>query len=267
MFLVLINFSRNAYKALKYTISLAKAVNGKIVLLYVTSPRKEAESDNPLIVLRAMEIDKNKAEAQLKSVVEMIEAEGLSIEYINTIGNISTKMKEYANLLNPNLIVLGKNKHPAQNLGEITECLLYQNNNNVLIVGSDNEFSEDTSISVEYNESRLNENSTNFLYRLNVNTKNPLWFYVNKSEKDFSFLESWSNNKNTTHKICYKKTQHFSDTSGFKKHLSEEKIDLVCIARKRAKSSLLSKLFNQPNTTSEIIKNTKIPLMLMGKTA
>jgi len=269
-FLVLIDFSQNAYKALKYTISLAKVVNGKIVLLYVASPRNLVKSDNPSIALRSMEIDKSKAEVQLKSIIEMIEAEGITAEYVNTIGNISTKMKEYANLLSPSLIVLGKSSHIEQNLGEVTEHLLYRNNDNVLIIGSDNQFSEDTSISVECNENSLGDYSSNLLLWLNVNTRSPIRFYVNKRkrrEKAFSFPENWSNIKNAEHKICYKNNQHFSVANGLEKHLSEENIELVCIGRKRANPSLFSKLFNQPKTILEIIKNTQIPLMLMGKIA
>ncbi len=67
-FLVLIDFSENAYKALKYTISLAKSANGKIVLLYVASPRILANSDGETVALEPMDIDTNKAKVQLISI-------------------------------------------------------------------------------------------------------------------------------------------------------------------------------------------------------
>ncbi len=199
----------------------------------------------------------------------MIEAEGIPAEYISAIGSVSTKTKEHVNLLKPTLIVLGKSNHQGKRLGELTEYLLYQNNDNVLIVGTDNTFNENTFISVECNPNALSNYSSNLLFWLNVNTKTPLRFYVNEPkqcESGFYFPENWRGIKNSKHKICYKSNQYFSVSNGLNQHLSEENIGLVCIGRKRVKSSFLSRIFSLPSTTSEIIKNTKIPIMLMGKT-
>ncbi len=268
-FLVLIDFSKNAYKALKYAISLAKVVNANLGLLYVASPRDIDKSDNPAVVLRAMEVDKNKAELHLKSIIEMIETEGLKADYINTVGNVQSKMKEYFRLLNPNLIILGKSDHKKQRLGEVMEFLLYQNRDNVLIIGNDVEFSNNTSISVECNENSLTAYSSNLLFWLSINTKSTLRLYVNKrkrSDTEFLFPEKWNGIKNLKHKVCYKNNKHFSVASGLKKHLTEENIKLVCIGRKRVNTSLFSKLFNQPNSTKEIIKHTQIPVMVLGET-
>ncbi len=266
--LVLIDFSQNSYKALKYAISLAKVMNGKIVLLYISSSGSVVNSDNPSIVLKAKDIDKNKAEGQLKSILEMIEAEGLSAEYINTIGNFHTKMNEYTKLLCPNLIVLGKSNLKHTHLGEITEYLLYESNNNVLIVDSDTEFNENTHISVECNEDTLSDYSSSLLFWLNINTKTPLSIFVNKKKKEgFSFPESWRGIQNAKHKICYKNSQYFSVASSINNHISNESIDLVCIGRKRESSSIFSKILNQSNTTTDIIKHTHIPILIMGKTS
>jgi len=267
--LVLIDFSKNAYKALKYAISMAKAVNGKIVLLYVASPKNLAEPDN-MSVVRGTGIDKNKAEGQLKSIIEMIEAENLAAEYINTIGNLNSKLNEYTQLLSPSLIVLGKSNLKETHLSEITEFLLNESDDNVLIVESDTEFNESTHILVECNEGMLNDYNSNFLFWLHTNTKTPLCIFINKkkrSKEEFSFPKSWEGIQNVNHKICYKNNPYFSLTTSIKNHISDEKIDLVCIGRKRGTNTLFSKLLNQPNTTADIIKHTHIPILIMGKTS
>ncbi|MCF6360803.1 MAG: universal stress protein [Cyclobacteriaceae bacterium] len=268
--LVLIDFSQNAYKALKYAISLARVIDGKIILLYVASPRDAENTDIPSIALRAMDIDKSKAEGQLGSIIEMIEAEGLAVEYINTVGNLYSKITEYANLFSPNVIVLGKSNLEEKSLGGITEFLLNQNNDNVLIIDSDNEFNEDTQISVECNENNLSGYNTNFLYCLNENTNLPIYLFVNKKErgeKEFSLPQNWLDIQNSNHKICYKSNPYFSVESSINSHIEEKKIDLVCIGRKRMKTSFLSSFFNKANTTTNIIKSTHKPILIMGTTS
>ncbi len=264
--LVLIDFTQNSYRALKYAISLAKVINGKILLLYVALPKELVNATNSPKTLQAVGVNKNKAEAQMRSIIEMIEAENLNAEYINTKGNICTKLDECTKLFQPNLIVLGKSSNSTNQLGEITTYLLYQNNNNVLIIGSDDEFREDTVISVECNENTLTNYNSSFLFWLNANTKTPLCIFVNQKNtrrKKFVFPENWGEIKNTTHKICYKTKQCFSIANSIKTHIVDKKIELMCIGRKRIKTSFWGNLLGQTNTAQQIINNSHIPVLIM----
>ncbi len=266
--LVLIDFSKSSYKALKYTISLAKTIEVSIILLYVAKPRDLVKSDNPSVAIRAIDIATAKAEVQLKSMVEMIEAEGVSVEYHNTIGDVPKTINLYLESHNPSLVVIGKSKYGETQLGETTEHLLYQFTGNLLIIGSDLEFSEATNISVECNSETPNNYSSNILFLLNNKTKPPLRVFVNKRKRatqQFVFPESWKGIAETPYKICVKNNQSFSLAKSIINHISTEKIDLVCVGRKGINKSFFTKIFNQPNTTSEVINNARIPTLIMGR--
>ncbi len=266
--LVLIDFTKISYRALKYAISLAKVINGKIILLYVVLPRELVNDKNYSAGLKTQKIDKNKAEAQLKSIIEMIEAEKLSAEYINTTGNFRTKLDECTTLFEPNLVVLGKSKNSTNQLGEATEYLLNQNNGNVLIISGDHEFREDTQISMEGNGESLNDQGSDFLLWLNEKTTPPICVFINHKKtvlKEVSLPKNWAELKKANFKICYKTKHCFSTIDSIKKHILDEKIELVCIARKRLKTSFFANLFSQHQSTKEFINNIDIPVLIMGQ--
>ena len=266
-FLVLIDFSKSSYQALKYAISWAKIMEVKLILLYVARPRDVIESDNPSVVLRAIDIATSKAEAQLKSMVEMIEAEDVLVEYHNTVGDVPIKTKLYIELHKPTLVVLGKTKYGENKLGEITEYLLYQFTGNLLIVGNEVEFNIETKISVECSSENLKDYGSSILIWLNKKTKAPLIIFVNKrkrSTEKFTFPENWQGIAESSYKICVKNRQSFSLVNTIIEHISKEKIDLFCIGRKGKNKSIFAKLFNQSNTTSDIINNARIPTLIMG---
>jgi nucleotide-binding universal stress UspA family protein len=266
-FLVLVDFSKSSYKALKYAISLAKTIEAKLVLLYVGKPRDLVKGDNPSVVLRAIDIAAAKAEAQLKSIIEMIEAGGVEAGYINTVGNVTTQVNLYANKYNPNLIVIGKSRYGEHPLGEITNFLLYQNTGNLLIVGNELEFNENTKVSVECNAETLNDYSSNILFWLNKKSKEPLRVFINKKKRateEFIFPDSWDRITESSHKICIKNRKSFSLANSIVNHISDEKIDLICIGRKGYNKSIIARLFNQTNTISDVINHARIPTLILG---
>jgi len=263
-FLVLIDFSKRSMKALKYAISLTKIIDGKIVLLYVGKPKEVVVLKSESTGQEVKDLDKNKAEVQLRSIMEMIESEGLEAEFINTVGHRNTKINEYIKLFSPALVVLGK----SDRLGKIAEHLIYQNNDNLLLVDSDVEFNTETQISIACNETLLPDVKTDLLFWLSLNTLSPLFIFVNKKkskEDKISFPRSWKDILTLDHTIGYKKKQHLSVVKSFKNHIVDNHIELVCIDRKQKKDSLLSRLFYNQNTTKEIIHNTHIPILVMAK--
>jgi len=266
-FLVLIDFSKSSYKALKYAISLAKVTGAKLLLLYIAEPRDVVESDNPSVVLRAINIATSKAEAQLKSIVEIIESEGVSVEYYNTIGDVPKKTNLHIELHKPDLLVIGKGNYGTNQISEVTRFLLNEDTGNLLIVGSNLEFNNETRISVECNSETLNDYSSNILFWLNNKTKEPLKVFVNKRKrgaKEFVFPENWQRIADSPHKICIKNNQNFSLAKSIIDHVIKENIGLICIGRKGTNNSFFTKLFNRSNTTREVINNARIPTLIMG---
>lgn len=267
--LVLIDFSRSSFKALKYAISLAKTMEARIILLYVATPRDLAISNNPKVVLRATEAAAKEKEAQFISIVEMIESERIPTEYINTVGDVFTQIRHYSEKYNPSLTIIGKRDYGKTQLGEVANFLVFQNTQNVLIVGNDHEFNKATSISVECNEEMLNDYSSKLLFWLNSKTEEPLKLFVNKRNRQsehIDFLENWHGMADVPHKICTKNDHSLSLAERIISHISKEKVDLVCIGRKPT-NTFFSKLFKKANTTSEIINNARIPTLIMGSTS
>jgi len=266
-FLVLIDFSKGSYKALKYAISMAKAIKSKLVLLHVATSRDFRKTDNPSVALRAIDIAARQKEVQFKSIVEMIESEGVAVEYINTVGDVFTQIKLYLAKYKPSLIVIGKSNYGQNKLGNIANYLVYENIHNVLIIGNDFKFNKSTNISVACNSKILIDDSSNILFWLNSKTRKPLKIFVSKrknASEEFNFAKNGHRIVDEPHKICIQNTQSFSLTRSIINHISKEKIDLVCIGRKSTNKSFFNKLFNRPNITSEVINNARIPTLIMG---
>ena len=266
--LVLIDFSKSSYMGLKYAISIAKFIEAKLFLLYIAKPGDLVKSDNPSVALRTIDFESRKAEVQLKSIAEMIEDVGVSAQYHNTVGDVPTKAHQYIELLRPDLIVIGKSKYGEDQLGELTRFLLCQFSENLLIVGNNLKFNEETNISVECNLDNLNDYNSNILYLLARKTKTPLRVYVSKRKRssvEFNFPESWQNLADYPYKICTKNNQSFSIAKSILGHIKEEKIKLVCLGRKGKNKSIFTNLFNQTNTMVDIINNARIPTLILGK--
>ncbi len=265
--LVLIDFSKSAYKALKYALSLAKQIDGEITLLYIAKTRDVVNSDNPNVVLRALDIATTKAETQLKSIAEMVEAEGVQVKYYNTVGDLPIKTNLHLELYKPNLVVIGKSNYGEHQLGELTEFLLYQFTGNLLIVGNEVEFNEGTNISVECNWEHLNHYNSAIINQLNKKTETALRVFVSKrkrSKDEFTFPVSWNGIAESSYKICNKNNQNFSLAKSIIGHIKEEKIGLICIGRKGKNKSIFANLFSQSNTTVDVINNARIPTLILG---
>ena len=265
--LVLIDFSESSNKALKYAISLAKSIGGKISLLHVANPGELIKSDNALVASRALDTATNKSDKQLKSIVKMIEAEGVPAEFTNTMGVAIPRIDTCTEKIRPSLIVLGREEHGDTKLNDVMNHLLYQSDWNLLIVGNEFEFNERTKISLECNNDTLKDYSPDLLSLLRKKTKSPLRIFVNKKKRllsDFVFPNNWRKIANKSHKFCYKNNQNFSVATSLMKHISDEKIELLCIGRKQRNKSIFSRLFNQASITNEVIIKSYIPTLVMA---
>ena len=74
--MVLIDFSEGAYIALKYAMTLAKEMDGSLHLFHVADASNISDSENPLIIQQSIDEEAAKIKIKLKSIVEIVEAEG-----------------------------------------------------------------------------------------------------------------------------------------------------------------------------------------------
>ena len=109
-FLVLMDFSEASYKALKYSISMAKMIPSHIHVLYVANGEEVVDTENGIIALRAIEEETRKINKTLKSIVEIINVEGLSSTAHYQFGNVKHVLKSQIDQIQPELVILGKKK-------------------------------------------------------------------------------------------------------------------------------------------------------------
>ena len=268
--LVLLDFSKGSINALRYAISLAKIIETKLVLLYIAKPLDVVDSDNRSIVLKALDSATKKKEIQFKSIMEMIEAEGVSAEYINTMGDVPTQIRLYSEKHNPSLIVIGKSGNSENSLGKTANYLVNEDTRNVLIIGGSQEFNDELNILVECNAEAINKQSINILFKLNKKTKSSFSVFINRGmwpTEEFKFPKEWLEIASSPHKIYKKSNQLFSTTKSMMNHIAKEKVDMVCIdrSRKGVNNSFFTKLLSRSSRTNEVINNARIPTLIMGE--
>ena len=107
-YLVLMDFSEASYKALKYIISMAKLLGGKIHVFHIGNANKMVTSDNQVVALRDLRLETRKIEKKLKSILEIIAAEDIQATCNYTIGNIISELKIKIAGIKPDLVIIGK---------------------------------------------------------------------------------------------------------------------------------------------------------------
>ncbi len=271
-FLVLTDFSDASYKALKYTISLAKLIKSSIHLCYISNPGKIAENDNQLAAMRELSLETGKVKRKMRSLVEIITAEGINAIPHSSIGNIVGEFEDYIEVINPDLVVFGKKKENPKLSGKITNHLMNKYAGSVLIIGGDSEFTSDTKISLGCNNETLNRYNPNLLFSLNRQTKSPLTLLKIKngsnSNEQIQLPVTWGKSDNGKEQhldFVYENDSVISQ--GLLDHLSKNNTDMLCIGRGKSKNMMQKVFANSSNIASDVIQHVDIPILLMGKNA
>lgn len=261
-FLMLIDFSKDSYEALDYLIKLVKVIGGQIELISIIEPSDVIKSENPVVALRAISKDKVMKKIRLDSIVEMIQSEGIRVQYSLSTGRLEDELNGKLTSNSSDIIVTGKSK--VGSIGKVNNYLVHKFKGNLLIIGKQLEFQTGTNITVGCNIKTLNTCDLKLTSIFSLLTKTPLVLLeVGKISIDIrEFNKTGQFHENLA--IQYKNEKNPNIIEGLKTHIDTTNVELLCIGRSKRKNSFFSRILKPKNTMTEIVKNTKIPLLIMA---
>jgi nucleotide-binding universal stress UspA family protein len=267
-FLVLLDFSKASYKALKYTISLAKLLKGEIHVMYVANPMDLVYSDNPAIAIRDIEFDTRKNERKLKAITEIIATEGIEATSCYSIGNVISLFEERVERTKPSLVIVGKKLEKSKFSGKLSSYLMNNYKGSLLVVGEESEFQIDTKISLGCNVNTLNLSNLEILHTLNTYTEIPLTLVEVKNTIDSNpqknLPEGWKSLYEKDQNIQFECQNDSTVVNGLVNHVSQNKIKLLCIGRGKPKGFLERLFLNQGTTASKVVNKINAPILVLG---
>jgi len=263
-FLVLIDFSEDSYKALDDLIKLVKEIGGSIEVFSILSPLGIMDKENQITALRTMDMEEKRVERKLNSIVEMIELEGIKANSSYSIGNVKSELKLKLIKSQPDVMVLAKKGNFANG---VLHFLINEYKNAVLILGNAQKFFRGNSIAIGYEDKTFNFQDFQLIYKISRATeiKMTLLRTVASSGIDHSTGKSDWIIENIPDKAYSSVNYHSnSDLTGalLKNSLSKDVV-LLCIGKNLSKKALFRNPFKN-STTFKIVKNTRVPLLIMG---
>ena len=267
--LVLTDFSDVSYAALKYAISLAKSIKSTIHVCHIANPGKIVESDNQASVLRDLETKTKKIEQKMGAIIDMITAEGINSIPYYSMGNIICEFEEQIEIINPDVVIIGKKIGNLSLSGKITSYLMNEYSGSLLIVGRESEFQNDTKISLGCNNSTLDRYDPHMLFSLDRQTKAPLTLLnvknLNGSGKEIIVPQTWWKSIyeiDRDIKFVYEKDSRVVD--GMLNYISRNNIGLLCIGKGKPRNFFQKMMSKNTSKVSEVINKVQIPILVMG---
>ncbi|MFT5821477.1 MAG: nucleotide-binding universal stress UspA family protein [Crocinitomix sp.] len=267
-FLVLIDFSDEAYIALKYVISLAKEMGGSIQLFHVADMEKVTKSTNAIVIKQDIDEEGDKIKEKLKAIVEIIVAEGIAVTYEYSFGNYKDQIKNQIDFYNPDITIIGRRAIGSNRLGKVTNFLLNKNMGCVLIVSNSELFSSTTNISVACNKHTLDKSNLNMVHSLDNSVAPPLSI-INilnnaEQEQEVQFTHAVEHFKKGKEKFKFSYPVNLNITEGLIEHIVQENIELLCIGRGKGAKCILNRIFAKESTTASIVAKVNVPVLILG---
>jgi nucleotide-binding universal stress UspA family protein len=269
-YLVLIDFSAASFNALKYAISLAKLINGNIHICHIGNPSRIVKKDNQVAALRALNSEVKKIEKKIGAIVEMIVTEGVNAIPHCSIGNIIYEFKALTNLIQPDLIIIGKKLENLKLSGKITGYLMNEYIGSLLIVRGNSMFQNNTKISVAYNENSFECYDSKLVFSLNNQTQYPLKLLsIKKSNAPLEKIKLTQKLSEASYEIDQniQLEQHSTITDGLILNIITNKTELLCIGRGKPRNLLQRITSNRPKLVSDIVHKIDTHILIMGNNA
>ena len=269
-FLVLMDFSESSYLPLKYAITIAKTIGGQIHVAHISNPEEIVTTENQRVGLNALKTEAEKINAKLSSIVEIIIAENVQATYHYSIGNIIHETKNLISEINSDLIIIGKKKSANKFSGKLSNYLVNNFDGAVLIIDKDYEFMPDTRISLGFSNNKVPPfQNASLIIDLAKHTIPPLTMFTVKTTdepiKEMEIPKTWTKSESNNLKIVSKSFQNSSIVKGIIEHASEKKNELLCLNRGKQKKFFDKSLRRKTNIINEVINDTYIPILIMGR--
>lgn len=268
-FLILTDFSKEAYSTLKYAISLVKQMKGNIHLFHVVDSGKIGQSENPLIVQQKLDEEGNKVKEKLKSIIEIIVTENISATYDYSFGNKISRIKDQIEFYNPDVTIIGRGKPKFYYKEKVTNYLINEYKGCVLIACNDIPFSSKTKISLACNKQTLGKYNLNILYDLHNSVTSSLSIINvlkdSKQNEEIKIMNSVADFKKEKDKLRFEFSINLNIVDGLIDYIIQKRVELICIGRSDSNYWILNRFFRKKSISIDIINKVNVPLLILEK--
>ena len=266
-FLVLMDFSEASYISLKYAISLAKYLGGRIEIFHAIDPEKISGLENSQAFLSSLDQVNKEVENKLKSLVEMLDTEGIQSNYNYSYGKIKSEINSHVLKIKPDLVIVGSNTKNAK--GRIMNHFLNTYSGTVLITKSEGEFDLETNISFACKETTIKNSNLEIVNALDKLVDSSLSIIkVNSNQSNGAIIEpplGVQLLEKPESELRFYAPNNTSVADGLINHITKDEIGLICIRRSKNNSRGLGKIFSKRLTSTELVKSViDIPILLLG---
>ena len=229
--LVLSDLKNSTNTLLKSTVSLAKIINGEIVLFHVKKPTEIVERESQLSAFRTINGEHYSIDKKIQNLINPISKDyGINIKYKFAFGHIKNEINNHIEAYKPDIIVLGKRKSkPLNFIGDnMASFVLKKHEGVIMIAASENALEPNKDISLGF----LNNMEDAF----RMEFSDALMGHAQKPLKSFKIV----NKSNTLKEVQVptdKKTVEYVFEQGdntiatLSNYLSKNNINLLCVDR------------------------------------
>jgi nucleotide-binding universal stress UspA family protein len=264
--LVLMDLSTHSYEALKYTITMAKKLNCEIRLFNAFAPGDIVKSESQSVSLQELQKKKMKLEDTFSSIVEIIEAEGIATSYNYKLGPIRDSIQQEISSYAPDLIVIGVEKSLKK--GKLGQFILNTFKGDVLFVNAAHEFSEDVRVCFVNLEQPANQYNFDLLKEINECTNSTLKIVQTDGLKDtlegLKSIESAEVYDIAPTANGNRRVGPTEIADDIIDSISKFESSLLCLGNYSEPKSMLQRMFGSKQLKTEIIKQSKGPVLMLG---
>jgi len=245
-YFVPVDFTECCYDTLQYTASLARNSGGSVKLCHVVDLEEIPESDNPVVLMFAIDRHLQEVQKKMKSLREIILMEGISVEDEIVMGNIRLELIKQIESEKPSVIVIGKEPNTQLTSHSLLTYLTRNTTSPVLVVPQsyNSKLSSRAILTLDMDFTKagrfslLSEITERILNLFSVLEIRSLHFSNGKGAIDWinTMRSKGGVNPNV---LADGNNDRINQLLDF---IRDAKIDLVCI---REKHSIFNKLFNQ----------------------
>jgi len=149
--LVLSDLKDSTQNTLKSAVSLAKMLKADLEFFHVKKPTDIVEQDNQLSAMRTIGKEHITTEKTIKKLVRSVSKDyDMKINSSFTFGNVKREIENYIDMIQPDIIVLGKKKSKAIRLKDdnITDFVLKKYDGAILIASEQNSLEPNKELSL-----------------------------------------------------------------------------------------------------------------------
>ena len=235
---------------LKSTISLAKMIDGQIMLFSIKDPSKVVKETNQLSAMREINHQFTSTNNNLKRLAKSASEQfGVNINSTFIIGRLKDEISQFLKEYQPDVVVLGKKKRNILNFSSdsITDLILNTFSGPILVTDNDKTIKSDKSLALGVLNSIGQDAKENIF--------NDLLPYTNKPIKLFKIIDSKSKDdksaqQRTKNTIEFVFEQNDSSLQNLSKYIDRNGINLLYLNRRNfqnKKRRFLSTYVNKLN--------------------